>query len=68
MAELGVECISCRSVGTIVHVAVDGVYGGHIVIADRLKPNAAKAVQEVKAAGVKKLSCSQAIARLLLRL
>lgn len=55
MAELGVECISCRSVGTIVHVAVDGVYGGHIVIADRLKPNAAKAVQEVKAAGVKKV-------------
>ena len=55
MAELGVECISCRSVGTIVHVAVDGVYGRHIVIADRLKPNAAKAVQEVKAAGVKKV-------------
>ena len=55
MAELGVECISCRSIGTIVHVAVDGVYGGHIVIADRLKPNAAKAVQEVKAAGVKKV-------------
>ena len=55
MAELGGECISCRSVGTIVHVAVDGVYGGHIVIADRLKPNAAKAVQEVKAAGVKKV-------------
>ena len=55
MAELGVECISCRSVGTIVHVAVDGVYGGHIVIADRLKPNAAKGVQEVKAAGVKKV-------------
>lgn len=55
MAELGVECISCRSVGTIVHVAVDGVYGGHIVIADRLKPDAAKAVQEVKAAGVKKV-------------
>ena len=55
MAELGVECISCRSVGTIIHVAVDGAYGGHIVIADRLKPNAAKAVQEVKAAGVKKV-------------
>lgn len=52
MAELGIDPISCRSVGTIVHVAVDGKYCGHIVIADRLKPNAVKAVEAVKKAGV----------------
>ena len=52
MAELGIGPISCRSVGTIVHVAVDGKYCGHIVIADRLKPNAVKAVEAVKKAGV----------------
>lgn len=52
MAELGIDPISCRSVGTIVHVAVDGKYCGHIVIDDRLKPNAVKAVEAVKKAGV----------------
>ena len=52
MAELGIDPISCRSVGTIVHVAVDGKYCGHIIIADRLKPNAVKAVEAVKKAGV----------------
>ena len=55
MAELGVACIACRSIGTVVHVAVDGAYCGHIVIADRLKPNAVKAVREAKAAGVRKV-------------
>lgn len=55
MAELGVACIPCRSIGTVVHVAVDGAYCGHIVIADRLKPNAVKAVREAKAAGVRKV-------------
>lgn len=55
MAELGVACIACRSSGTVVHVAVDGAYCGHIVIADRLKPNAVKAVREAKAAGVRKV-------------
>lgn len=55
MAELGVACIACRSIGTVVHVAVDGAYCGHIVIADRLKPNAVKAVREAKAAGVQKV-------------
>ena len=55
MAELGVACIPCRSIGTVVHVAVDGAYCGHIVIADRLKPNAAKAVREAKAAGVREV-------------
>lgn len=55
MAELGVACIPCRSIGTVVHVAVDGAYCGHIVIADRLKPNAVNAVREAKAAGVRKV-------------
>ncbi len=55
MAELGVASIACRSIGTVVHVAVDGAYCGHIVIADRLKPNAVKAVREAKAAGVRKV-------------
>lgn len=55
MTELGVACIPCRSIGTVVHVAVDGAYCGHIVIADRLKPNAVNAVREAKAAGVRKV-------------
>lgn len=55
MAELGVASIACWSIGTVVHVAVDGAYCGHIVIADRLKPNAVKAVREAKAAGVRKV-------------
>lgn len=55
MAELGVACIPCRSIGTVVHVAVDGAYCGHIVIADRLKPNAVNAVREAKDAGVRKV-------------
>ena len=55
MKSLGVDpCISCRSAGTIVHVAVDGSYCGHIVIADRIKPHAVRAIELVKAAGVRK--------------
>ena len=44
----------CRHTGTIVHVAVDGVYMGHIVIADRVKEGAAQALRALKAAGVRK--------------
>ena len=54
MKSIGVEPISCRSAGTIVHVAVDGCYCGHIVIADRLKPHAVRAIEELKKAGIKK--------------
>ena len=54
MASLGVEAIPCHSVGTIIHVAVDGQYAGHIVIADVEKPNARPAIQALKAAGVRK--------------
>ena len=44
----------CRHTGTIVHVAVDGTYMGHIVIADRVKEGAAQALRALKAAGVRK--------------
>ena len=54
MRRIGVECDECSQVGTVVHVAVDGVYGGHILITDMLKPNAAQAVAALKKAGVNK--------------
>lgn len=55
MTELGIEFIACRSIGTIVHIAVKGNYCGHIVIADQLKPNAIKAIDAVRKAGVNKV-------------
>lgn len=55
MTELGIEFIACRSIGTIVHIAVNGNYCGHIVIADKLKPNAIKAIDAVRKAGVNKV-------------
>lgn len=55
MTELGIEFIACRSNGTIVHIAVNGNYCGHIVIADQLKPNAIKAIDAVRKAGVNKV-------------
>lgn len=55
MTELGIEFIACRNIGTIVHIAVNGNYCGHIVIADQLKPNAIKAIDAVRKAGVNKV-------------
>ena len=55
MTELGIEFFACRSIGTIVHIAVNGNYCGHIVIADQLKPNAIKAIDAVRKAGVNKV-------------
>ena len=52
MDRLGVPCIPCHSVGTIIHMAVDGEYMGHIVISDVVKPTSREAVQALKAAGV----------------
>ena len=52
MEHLGVPCIPCHSVGTIVHMALDGKYAGHIVIADVVKPTARRAVETLKRAGV----------------
>ena len=52
MQRLGIGHTDCHSVGTIVHVAIDGVYSGHIVISDIVKPGSAKAIEELKKAGV----------------
>ena len=54
MRRLGIAYQECSQAGTVAHVAVDGRYAGHILIADRLKPNAKEAVAELKKAGVKK--------------
>ena len=50
----GIPYQECHSVGTIVHLAVDGEYVGHILIADLLKPHAEEAIRALKAAGIKK--------------
>ena len=52
MEKVGAESRPCRHQGTIVHVAIDGMYAGHIVISDRIKADAAAAVQALHAAGV----------------
>ena len=52
MHTLGVEPVMCHSIGTIIHVAIDGEYAGHIVISDVVKPNSALAVKELRKAGV----------------
>ena len=54
MDHLGVTYIPCHSVGTIIHLAVDGVYAGHIVISDRIKPHSKEAIRELKKAGIRK--------------
>ena len=54
MGSLGVEYCHCQSPGTIVHVACDGRYAGHIVLGDILKPHAAEAVRAMKEAGVRR--------------
>ena len=54
MDHLGIPYKSCRSAGTIIHIAVGGHYAGHIVISDLVKPHSKDAVAALKAAGVKK--------------
>ncbi len=54
MEHLGIEYIPCHSVGTIIHMAVNGTYAGHLVISDVVKPHAREAVHALKAAGVEK--------------
>lgn len=54
MEALHVEYIPCHQVGTIIHVAIDGTYAGHIVISDMIKPDAKEALARLKAAGVQK--------------
>ena len=54
MDELGIKWQECRSAGTIVHMAVDGAYAGHIVISDVVKPDARDAIAALRRAGVRK--------------
>ena len=56
MAERGVPFQPCRSAGTVIHVAIDGAYAGHILITDLLKPTAREALAGLKAAGVRRLA------------
>lgn len=54
MERLGIEYKECRGVGTVVHVALDGQYAGHILICDVLKPDAKDAIHTLKRIGIKK--------------
>jgi Cd2+/Zn2+-exporting ATPase len=55
MDSVGAVWHNCHRVGTIVHVAIDGVYAGHIVVSDKIKDDAAEAVAELKHVGVKRI-------------
>ena len=54
MTKLGIEYHDCHSVGTIIHIAIDGQYAGHIVISDVVKPHAKEAISRLKKSGVQK--------------
>lgn len=54
MAKIGVVWHDCEKIGTVVHVAVDGVYEGHIVVSDELKPDAVDAINALRHCGVKR--------------
>ena len=54
MEKLGVDCMECHSVGTVVHMAVNGKYAGHILISDQIKPHSKEAIAALKKCGVKK--------------
>lgn len=54
MERLGVDDMECHSIGTVVHVAIDGAYAGHILIADLLKPHAGEAIRALRKAGVRR--------------
>ncbi len=54
MKKLGISYQDCRSVGTIIHMAIDGKYAGHIVISDVVKPHSGEAVAALKKSGVAK--------------
>ena len=54
MDRLGIPYQECHHVGTVVHMAVDGKYAGHILISDILKPHAKEAISELKKAGISK--------------
>ena len=54
MTHLGIEYCECHHVGTVVHIAVNGEYAGHILISDMIKPHAKEAIRDLKRAGIKK--------------
>ena len=54
MAKLGISYQDCYCVGTIIHMAIDGQYAGHIVISDVVKPHAKQAIEQLRRAGVQK--------------
>lgn len=54
MKHLGISFIGCHSVGTILHIAVDKKYAGHLVISDIVKPHSKEALRELKKAGISK--------------
>lgn len=54
MKKLGIAYQECHHVGTVVHMAVDGRYAGHILISDIIKPHAKEAIAELKKAGISK--------------
>ncbi|MCD8384181.1 MAG: cadmium-translocating P-type ATPase [Clostridiales bacterium] len=54
MEKLGIQPVDCHSVGTVIHVAIDGAYQGHILISDVPKPTSAQAIRELKRSGVRK--------------
>ena len=55
MKSVGAKWQPCEKVGTILHIAIDGEYAGHIVVSDKIKEDAADAVNALKAEGVKRL-------------
>ena len=54
MEQAGISCTKSDAVGTVVHVAVDGVYEGYLVISDKIKPDSAQAIMELKRSGIRK--------------
>lgn len=57
MKKFNISYVDCHSIGTIVHIAIDNKYAGHILISDLIKPTAKQAIQELKNIGIKKLLC-----------
>jgi Cd2+/Zn2+-exporting ATPase len=55
MDSIGAEWHKCHKVGTIVHVAINGVYAGHIIVSDKIKDDAAEAIQRLKSVGMKRI-------------
>ena len=54
MKKYGIEYIPCSETGTVVHIAIEGKFAGHILISDLMKPTAKQAITELKKAGIKK--------------